>query len=962
MQEIVDNPSGVSYRKMDSLFNDWLSKDINARVKTLDKKPAVNFYRRWMKAYQPYVGGDGYIHLPSMQEHIDKLNRQNAASAQRSSRAAGQTIWRNIGPNTTTEKEPSKGKDNQACVYRLTVSPKNPNIVYAGTETGVIFKTTDKGLTWKPCNALHNFGGSIYALQVDPKNPDIVYAGGGLNLWKTTDGGQTWKILPTIAARVNSIRVHPDDSQRITITTGDSRGKNTQESGFYVSTDGGQSIRKTFNAVVQDHELQPGNPQRIYMMAKLQKDLTFNFYRSDDGGEHFAKIDMPVSSIAAGRLAVSDAPGGQDYVYALVTSSFWGSTEGPVGGLGKPHILKSTDAGQTWEDQTIRKPSRQTTFSGFADEPTAYTGGGGQGYFDMIVGASSDNPEHVIFGLCNAYRSTEGGKGLYYNTVIGGYERRDWMHPDMQDIVVCGKDTWISTDGGIKYSDNFFKTPGEDRNFGIYASDYHGFGQGWNDDVMAGGRWHNGNAVMRESYGEGHSLHVSGVEQATGYVMLSNSNKVYFSDGGMTTIPTDIKGNVEISYQPFQSRRPAESILTNKEIGFDPRYAQRLIINSADYEESGKLFLSEDEGLSFREILDTEGEAIVAYEFARSNPDHIYVMGQRGFYHSLDNGQSWQPFASTPFGNNDLMGCIIAVDPHDDKKLWYSNANEQGQVAFTTNYGQSWTYPLQGTGLENRRFSWILPTGNEGNGVYFCTLDETRIFYKEDQTGWIDYSDGFPPGARITRLAPFYKEGKLRIASNQGIWEAPLYRAHFKPVAQPIALNLGNGDLSSNPNKEVHFDSYSIVNQNDAKWEWSFWPKPQKVEGADTRNPKVVFGQKGAYAVTLKVTTPQGSHTRTIREMIRINVPTSISTSTMPQLETTIRYEGGLPILVVQSGQLKEKKTFTLHNVKGMQLLQVDIPAEETHTEIPLHPCEKGVYLYRLLTKHHKFFGKFIRH
>ncbi|WP_051617547.1 hypothetical protein [Prevotella sp. HUN102] len=619
------------------------------------------------------------------------------------------------------------------------------------------------------------------------------------------------------------------------------------------------------------------------------------------------------------------------------------------------------DAGKTWVDQTVREGGRQTTFSGFADEPTAYTPGGGQGYFDMIVGASAENPEHVIFGLCNAYRSTEGGKGLHFKTAIGGYERRDWMHPDMQDIVVCGKETRISTDGGIKYSDNFFETPGQDRNFGIYASDYHGFGQGWNDDVMAGGRWHNGNAVMRDSYGEGNSLQVGRVEQATGYVMLSNSNKVYFSDGGMVTIPADIKGTVSKDYKPFQFKKPMESVMTNKEMGFDPRYAQRILISSADYQELGKLFISEDEGYSFREIFDSEGEFVVAYEYARSNPNHIYVVCQRGFYHSVDNGEKWESFAGNPFDRGDLAGGAIAVDPNDETKLWYSNPFYADCVAYTTDYGKTWHYPLQGNILSDRKFSWIVPTGNEGNGVYFCTSGESSIFYKEDNTEWIDYSAGFPSGARITRLVPFYKEGKLRAATNQGIWEIPLYREKFKPVAQPTALNLGDGDISKTPNKEILFDSYSIVNQDGAKWEWSFSPQPQKVTGENTRTPKVIFGKNGSYDVTLTVTTPQGSHTRTIRETIRINTPTAISQPETPEVATEIRYDGGVPKLVLQTEKLKERKTFTLHNEKGMLLRKVEIPAGETLTEISLQEWKEGIYIYKLTTEHNKYFGKFLK-
>lgn len=954
MREILDNPTGVNYRKMDSLFNYWLATDINARVKTLDRKPAVNFYRRWMKAYRPYVGTDGYIHLPTMQEHIDKLERQNKRTANMPmTRAAGIRQWRNIGPNTTKGKG-SKPKDSQACVYRLSVSPQNPNILYCGTEMGVVFKTTDKGKNWKPCNALHNFGGPIFALQVDPNNANIVYAGGGQNFWKSTDGGESWELQHGIVGRVNSIRVSPENSQHLTICTGIIKG---EAGGFYTSIDGGRSYQLRFRGVCHDHELQPGNPKRIYMLAKPSDDYEFLMYVSDDEGLSFRQVKLPVSNVVAGRLAVSEAPNGQDYVYALVNASYMGMDYGPYGGQGKPYILKSIDAGNTWTDQTERT-TYKATFSPFVDEPQ-----GGQGYFDMIVGASPLNPEHVIFGLCSSYRSVEGGKGWYRETAIGGYQKSEGMHPDMQDIVVCGNDTWICTDGGIKYSADFFATPGEDRHFGIYASEYVGFGQGWNEDVMVGGRWHNGNAVMTDRYGEGNSLYVSGVEQSTGHVMLSDNNKAFFSDGGMTVIPRNIDDPVEATYQHFK-KRPMESLRTSKELGFDPRYAQRLIMASVDApDDYYKLFLSEDEGLSFREIIDTDGEFISCYEFSRSNPNHIYVVCAYTIRHSTDNGQTWKDFPNLPFDKGDNMGgAAIAVDPHDENMLWYTNCNYPGQVAYTTDCGATWHYPLEfNPAMKDKKFNWVVLAGNEQHGVYLSTIEESFIYYKDDETnGWVDYSAGFPPGARITRLVPFYKDGKLRAATSQGLWEIPLYRDKFKPVAQPMALNIGNADISATPRKEILFGSYSIVNQKDAKWEWTFSPKPQRVIGVNTRNPRVIFGNNGLYDVTLKVTTPQGSHIRTIREMIRINTPTAIDQPATPEVPTTIRYVNGILTLVLQTENLKEKKIFTLHDVNGALLYKVEIPAEETMTEIPLQQWKEGIYIYKLTTNHHKYFGKFL--
>ncbi|MCE3025311.1 hypothetical protein LW131_10820, partial [Riemerella anatipestifer] len=61
LQLIVDNPSGVNFFEMEKKFGEWLDNDPDARHKTPEKKPAVNFYRRWQKAYRPFVNGNGEI-------------------------------------------------------------------------------------------------------------------------------------------------------------------------------------------------------------------------------------------------------------------------------------------------------------------------------------------------------------------------------------------------------------------------------------------------------------------------------------------------------------------------------------------------------------------------------------------------------------------------------------------------------------------------------------------------------------------------------------------------------------------------------------------------------------------------------------------------------------------------------------------------------------------------------------
>ena len=956
MSAIRDNPSGVSYAVMDSLYRSWLAEDVDARVKTLERKPAVNFYRRWMKAYRPFVGSDGMIHLPTQQRYSDSLATLNARRTLTRAAAIPAAQWRNIGPNTTYVND-SKGlrlKDSQVCVYRVSVARSNPSVVYCGTETGVIFKTTDKGQTWKPCNALHNFGGAIFALQVSPINPDIVLAGGGQRLWRSDDGGQTWQMLPGIEHRVNSIRFSPSDPATITVASGINDG---QGGGFFVSTDGGATFRKTFDGICHDHELQPGNARRVYLLARAEGQEKFGFYVSTDGGEHFEASPLPVGNITAGRLCVSDAPNGQDYVYALVNAKDGTYDEGPYGGLGVPYILQSKDGGQSWTDNTTRS-GRGQTFSDYIDN-----GKGGQGYFDMMVGAAADNPDHVIFGLCSAYRSTEGGKGELRNTAIGGYQNLDGMHPDMQDIDVCGSDTWICTDGGVKYSADFFATPGTDRNNGIYASDFHGFGQGWNEDVMAGGRWHNGDIVAAAAYSEGNTLHIGGVEYATGHVMLSNPEKVYFSDAGTSIIPRSLDGKITTTYgEQFAAKKPHETLLTNNELSYDPRYALRLMMSSNEQDDRDKVYISEDEGRSFRMFCDLEGEDVADYEFARSNPDYVYVAGKYNIYYFFDNGSTWDWFENRAFEDesNGSVGIDIAVDPRDENKIWFANGTLPGRVAYTTDRGRTWHYPLT-EDLKSLRFNWIILTGNEKNSVYLGTQEQARVFYKDDtMSGWTEYSDGLPSGARMARLKPFYKEGLLRAATSQGIWQTPLRDAQFKPVAQPMALNIGNGDLTATPEKEVVFDSYSIVNQNGAKWQWAFNPQPRSVTGADTRSPRVVFGNKGSYDVTLTVTTPNGSDSRTIRGMIRIGVPTAIATAkAQPKVSVRTETAGERLMMTVSAEELNETKTLTLHNAKGMLLHKEVMDPDSRGKTISLPRYGKGIYIYELRTPTRKYFGKF---
>ena len=958
MRTIVENPTGVNFHDMQRLFNEWKASDVDVRVKTVENKPAVNFYRRWMAAYRDFVAPDGSIKLPTVEQYAAKVDSMNN-SIKRVATRGGETekIWRNIGPNRTYANQNGEivRKDHQVCVFRIAVALSDSATLYCGTESGVVFKTTNHGESWEPCAPEHNFGGAIYSIAVHPTDKNTVYVGGGLWLWKSTDGGDSWVRCGNIAHRVNSIRIDSRNTDYVTVAAGGTSDK-SNDGGFWVSSDGGVSFGRTLIGCCFDHELQPGNPDRIYLIRRYSGPWA-GIYVSDDAGFSWSEVQLPVYDVSCGRLAVSEAPGGENYLYALVTCDSYGYDAGPIGGKGTPHIMVSKDCGTTWEDQTNKGGKTwNTTFSPIMDAA------GGQGFFDMMIGASASDPTHVLFGLTSLYRSTAEGVANYRDNAIGGYQRNDWMHCDIQDIAIhpCG-DTWICNDGGIKYSRDFFETKGEDRHDGVYASDYQGLGVGWNENVMAAGRWHNGDVVHAATYGEGNSVHVGGVEIATGYVMKSNPWKVYFTDAMTRIMPREMDGTIgEDVWTWFSDKKPFESLRLNGEIITDPRYALKVFLQDmTDYWEG---YMSYDEGASFQKVFDSDGEDFYSYEFARTDPDRMYVVGTWNLWRSDDGGITFyectQPF---PITDDYIHYTRVVVDPNDADHLLVICNDRYGAVNESFDGGNSWSaYDL--ANLSDIRIHQIILVGDEFNSTYVTSFDGAKVYFRDNtMADFIDYSSGLNPGARISKVVPFYKNAVLRMATNQGVWEAPLYHQDFIPVAQPMAMNLGNGNLTANPQKEVQFDSYSIVRQDEnTKWHWSFSPQPKYVSDANVRNPRVVFGWGGNYDVTLTVTTPAGTSSRTIKNMITIEGETGIDNSRVGEvgLEKNVIAKGE-PIGVISSG-VAEDALFTIHGVKGQLLYETTIPGKNDGVKITVPELATGVYIYSIKTETLKFLGQFI--
>ena len=157
----------------------------------------------------------------------------------------GALTWRQIGPAMFAGR-----------VVDVAGVPGNPDILYVGAASSGLYKSVNGGITFDP---VFESGRtlSIGAIAVQPDNPDVVYVGTGEGavrnsisfgdgIYKTTDGGRTWKNLGlTDSERFGRIVIHPSNPQVVLAAAlGHAFGPN-QERGVFRSTDGGATWQRT---------------------------------------------------------------------------------------------------------------------------------------------------------------------------------------------------------------------------------------------------------------------------------------------------------------------------------------------------------------------------------------------------------------------------------------------------------------------------------------------------------------------------------------------------------------------------------------------------------------------------------------------------------------------------------------------------------------------------------------------
>jgi len=251
-------------------------------------------------------------------------------------------------------------------IVDLAVNPKNTSEYYVASANGGVWKTTNAGVTYTPVFE-NEASFSIGCVAIDPTNTNVVWVGSGENnnqrvvgygdgVYKSEDGGKTWKNVGLKnSEHIGKIAIDPNNTDIVYVAAYGPLWSSGGERGIYKTTDGGKTWKAVlivsentgFNEVMID----PGNSNILYAAAHQRQRKVFTYigggpesavYKSTDAGATWNKImkGLP-ADVDLGRIGLAMSPVNPDYLFAIVEAS------GDKGG-----VFASTDRGASWEKRS----------------------------------------------------------------------------------------------------------------------------------------------------------------------------------------------------------------------------------------------------------------------------------------------------------------------------------------------------------------------------------------------------------------------------------------------------------------------------------------------------------------------------------------------------------------------------------------------------------------------------------
>jgi photosystem II stability/assembly factor-like uncharacterized protein len=269
--------------------------------------------------------------------------------------------WRSIGPAMTSGR-----------VADFAVNPDNHSQWYVAVASGNAWKTENNGTTFKPI--FDNYGAySTGVITMDPGNPNVLWLGTGENnhqralgygdgVYKSEDGGSSWKNMGLGESRqIGGIVVDPRNPDVVFVAAEGSVWGPGGDRGLYKTSDGGETWRKVLeiseNTGVNNVVMDPVDPDVMYATSEQRRRHVFTkigggpesaVYRSTDGGETWIKSMKGLPGVDLGGMGIDISPADRNVVYLIVEAAD-----------DKGGFFRSRNRGASWEKMSDYHASGQ---------------------------------------------------------------------------------------------------------------------------------------------------------------------------------------------------------------------------------------------------------------------------------------------------------------------------------------------------------------------------------------------------------------------------------------------------------------------------------------------------------------------------------------------------------------------------------------------------------------------------
>ena len=675
---------------------------------------------------------------------------------------------RHIGPGTMSGR-----------VTAIAVPHEAPEVIYVGTASGGLWKSTSAGVTWESIFDDQPTQ-SIGAVALSPLNPDLVWVGtgegnprnshtSGRGLFRSLDGGASWDFMGLTNTRnIHRILVHPRDPNTVYVAATGSAWGDSPARGVYKTTDGGQ----TWNHILSIDDrtgcaeliMDPSNPDKLFaaMWSFRRQPWTFTsggegsgLYVTHDGGENWVQRTdedgLPEGEL--GRMGLAMSAANPDVVYALVESKDYA-------------LYRSDDGGETFR--------RQTTDSDVGNRPFYYA----------EIHCDPTNEDHVYSLWSMVSKSTDGGRSfdiiLPYSGVHPDHHAL-YIYPSDPNYLINGNDGGlnISRDGGDNWTFVNNLPVGQFYHIAVdNAEPYNVYG-GMQDNgswVGPSAVWHAG-GIRNEDwqevlFGDGFDVQPTGDGEVYAMYQGGALNRVNLTTLGSTGIQpaspdtADLRfaWNAALALDP--NDRDGLYFGSNR-VHYSPNRGRTWETLSPDLttNDPAKLEQATSGGLTIDATQAENHCTILCIAPSKARPNELWVGTDDGrLQHSADRGETWNDHADQLKGLPEGSWIpFIHVSPHSPDEVYvvannYRRNDWEPYLYRTSDGGKSWKRLVYGEDVPAH--AQCVVQDPEAADLLFLGTEEGLYFSVDRGANWRPWTHDVPT-VPVRDMAIQAREGDL---------------------------------------------------------------------------------------------------------------------------------------------------------------------------------------------------------